>query len=207
VVFTSQAADSIISAFSPLMFSGASRFEGTTPMSEGLDLGNDVSLSDDPTIKESGRSIAFDDEGLPKGRVRLLEGGVVKNFLYNAYWSSKASRDNTNSASRPSFTLVPGIDTSNLVVSAREESDVAAGSFVVDEVMGVHSGDPTTGSFSVVASVAWDGRKGRTKGVRGLMITGNFVDFIKGIKAMSRDKVTDNATITGDLMVAGLSIS
>lgn len=207
VVFTPAAADSVISAFSLPLLSGASRFEGLTSLKEGQDLGNRVSLTDDPKVKESGRSIVFDDEGLPKRRTVLIEDGVVKDALYNTYWSSMASRSNTNSASRQSFSSPPGINTSNLIVSAEEESDVSEGSVVVDGLMGVHSGDPTTGKFSVVAVVAWDGRKGPKKGITGMMITGSFTDLIRGIKAMSRKKVTDNVTITGDLMVSGLSIS
>lgn len=207
VVFTPAAADSLISAFSLPLFSGASRFEGLTSLKEGQDLGNKVSLRDDPTVRASGRSRVFDDEGLLKKRTTLIEDGVIKDALYNTYWSSQASRDNTNSASRQSFANPPGIDASNLVLSAKEESDVSAGSVVVDGLMGVHSGDPTTGTFSVVAVVAWDGRKARKRGVKGMMITGSFADFMKGIKAMSRDKVTDNATITGDLMVSGLNTS
>ena len=207
VVFTPAAADSLISAFSLPLFSGASRFEGLTSLKEGQDLGNKVSLTDDPTVRESGRSIVFDDEGLPRKRTTLIEDGSVKDALYNTYWSSQASRGNTNSASRQSFANPPGIDTSNLVLSANEESDVSAGSVVVDGLMGVHSGDPTTGTFSVVAVVAWDGRKEKKKGIKGMMITGSFSDLIKGIRAMSRKKDTDYTTITGDLMVEGLSIS
>ena len=206
VVFTPKAVAMVISSLVASSFSGESLFRGITPMKEELDLGNWISLMDDPFVKDSVYNCSFDGEGLPKRKIPLIQEGRVKNFLYNTYWARKASVAGTGSASR-GYQSAPQIANSNLVILANEEKDVAEDSLVVDEVLGSHTSDLTTGKFSVTASAAWINGRSGSRGVKGVVVTGNLTDVLSGIESMSRNKITDYGVVTGDLKVKGLSIT
>lgn len=206
VVFTPKAVAATISGLVASSFSGENLFRGITPMKERLDLRNSISLIDDPFVKDSIFSRNFDGEGMPKRKIPLVLGGKVNGFLYNTYWARKASVVGTSSAGRR-YLSTPHISTSNLVILAKEEKNVAEDSLVVDELLGAHTSDLTTGRFSLTTSAAWINGRGGRAGVKGVVLTGSINDFLSGIESMSRNKITDYGVVTGDLKVKGLSIT
>ncbi|MFN3347097.1 MAG: TldD/PmbA family protein, partial [Candidatus Bipolaricaulaceae bacterium] len=67
-------------------FSGLSVFLGTSPLKGKLGqqvFSQKFTLVDDGLIPFAPRSRSFDDEGLPVGRLPLVEEGVVRSFFYD----------------------------------------------------------------------------------------------------------------------------
>ena len=57
----------------------------------------------------------YDDEGVPTQKVVLLDKGVVKNFVYNLRWASKAGAKSTGHAAR-GYSSMPGIGPHSLYI-------------------------------------------------------------------------------------------
>ena len=78
-------------------FSAETYDEGSSFLSGGLGekyVGENVTLSDDYAQKLA-PGMPFDYEGNPTQRLPLLENGVAKNIVTDAYWAKKLQRPNT----------------------------------------------------------------------------------------------------------------
>ncbi len=122
-----------------------------------------LTLVDDPTNPSASGASAYDAEGLATRPTPLIEGGVLRSFLYDTRWGRAAGRPSTASATR-SFKGTPGISARAVAPSpgtlSHEEVLAAVGEgLYVQSVAGLHSGvDRISGDFSV--------------GCEGLMIRG-----------------------------------
>ena len=122
-----------------------------------------LTLVDDPTNPLASGASAYDAEGLATRPTPLIEGGVLRSFLYDTRWGRAAGRPSTASATR-SFKGTPGISARAVAPSpgtlSHEEVLAAVGEgLYVQSVAGLHSGvDRISGDFSV--------------GCEGLMIRG-----------------------------------
>ncbi|MDA8341986.1 MAG: TldD/PmbA family protein [Actinomycetota bacterium] len=125
-----------------------------------------VTLVDDPTDPRAYAAAPYDGEGLACRRNVLIDGGVLRQFLYDTESASRAGTVSTGSAVRGGFASTPGAGPRALALSpgagdldqAGVLAAVGEGLFI-QSVTGVHSGvNPISGDFSV--------------GVEGLMIRG-----------------------------------
>jgi PmbA protein len=118
----------------------------------------EVTLVDDGRLPEGPASSPFDDEGVPSGSTRLIEGGNLLGFLHNTTTARREGGTSSGNASRPSYRGVPGVSPSNLFLEPGTDAPEAilarAGRAVyVQDVTGVHSGaNPVSGEFSVGAT-------------------------------------------------------
>jgi PmbA protein len=122
-----------------------------------------LTLVDDPTDPSASGASAYDAEGLASRRTPLIEGGVLRSYLYDTRWGRAAGVPSTASATR-SFKGTPGISARAVAPSpgtlTHQEVLAAVGDgLYVQSVSGLHSGvDRVSGDFSV--------------GCEGLMIRG-----------------------------------
>jgi PmbA protein len=99
-----------------------------------------------------------DAEGTPRRRTALIEDGRLHTFLHDAYTARRGGVESTGSAGRSGYRSLPGVSSSNLIVSAGALSSAellreAGEGVYVSDVAGLHSGvNPVTGVFSVGAS-------------------------------------------------------
>jgi PmbA protein len=133
---------------------GRSLFAGR----EGARVASDaVTLLSDPTDPGAFDAGHIDGEGLARRPVPLIDGGVLRQFLYDTASGRRAGRRSTGSAARsysstptvgsPALTLAPGVRSQQEVIAA-----VGDGVYV-QEVSGLHSGvNPVSGDFSVGAT-------------------------------------------------------
>lgn len=71
----------------------------------------------DDGLREGGvGSRNFDAEGVPSRTTEVLEDGVLKSLLHNSYTANKDGVENTGNASRPSYSGLPSISTTNMVI-------------------------------------------------------------------------------------------
>jgi PmbA protein len=122
-----------------------------------------LTLVEDPTNPSASGASAYDAEGLATRRTPLIEGGVLRSFLYDTRWGRAAGVASTASATR-SFKGTPGISARAVAPApgtrSHDEIVSAVGDgLYVQSVSGLHSGvDRVSGDFSV--------------GCEGLMIRG-----------------------------------
>ena len=113
-----------------------------------------LTLVDDPTDPAASGASPFDAEGLACRRTPLLEGGLLRSYLYDTRWGRAAGVPSTASAVR-SFKGSPGISARAVAPApgtlSHEEVLAAVGTgLYVQSVSGLHSGvDRISGDFSV----------------------------------------------------------
>jgi PmbA protein len=125
-------------------------------------LGEDVAaplltLVDDPTNPLAYTASVNDGEGLASRRNALIEGGVLRQFVHNAYTARKAGTRSTGSAVRAGFASTPGVGCRALSLapgSMDQEAILAqvGDGVLISSVAGIHSGvNPVSGDFSTGA--------------------------------------------------------
>ena len=129
-----------------------------------------------------------DDEGTPRQRTALIEGGRLQTYLHDTYTARRAGLERGGNASRAGYRSAPSVGASNLIVRSGELSSAellaAAGDGVyVTDVSGLHSGvNPVNGVFSVGAS----GRLVRggelTDPVREFTIASDLVSMLRAVQ-------------------------
>jgi PmbA protein len=150
-------------------------------------------LVDDPTDPDAYGSASFDAEGLASRRNALVEGGVLRQFLYNTYSARRARTASTASAVRAGFKSAPGTGARALMVVPGSQSpeeilaEVGDG-LLVQSVSGVHSGvNPVSGDFSVGAEGVLI-RGGELAGpVREFTIASTIQRMLGGVVAIGKD--------------------
>jgi PmbA protein len=117
----------------------------------------EVTLVDDPTDVRAYGAAAFDGEGLACRRNALVEGGVLRGFVYDTVSARRAGTVSTGGAVRGGFAGTPGAGCRALLLSPGlldqgEILDAVGEGLYVQSVTGVHSGvNPVSGDFSVGA--------------------------------------------------------
>ena len=117
-----------------------------------------VTFIDDPTNPKAYSATDVDGEGLAARRNVLIQDGVLKQFVHNAYSARRAGTVSTGNATRGGFAGTPGVGclAMSLVPGTRSQaeliSDVDDG-LLVQSVQGLHSGvNPISGDFSTGAA-------------------------------------------------------
>ena len=176
-----------------------------------------LTLVDDPTDPRAYGAAAYDAEGLACRRNVLIDGGVLRGFLYDTVSASRSGVASTGSAVRGGFsgtpapgcralTLAPGLEgfDENGVLAA-----VGEGLFV-QSMTGVHSGvNPISGDFSVGAEglMIRDGRLAEPvreitvastlqRMLQSLAVVGADVEWLPGIAA-GQTLAVDDMQISG----------
>jgi PmbA protein len=121
-------------------------------------------LVDDPTVIDAFTASEVDAEGLATRRNVLVDDGVLRMFVHDAYTGRRSGARSTGSAVRAGFKSTPtsGVQALSLRPGTGSQAELVAGidrGLLVQEVSGLHSGVNTvSGDFST--------------GAEGLMIRG-----------------------------------
>ncbi|RMF97375.1 MAG: TldD/PmbA family protein [Candidatus Schekmanbacteria bacterium] len=149
-----------------------------------------------------------DSEGIPVQGTKLIEKGILKNFLYDTYTANKENRESTGNGFRPSYKSTPSVGISNLFITAEETkpfnemvSSISKGLYVT-EAMGVHTANPVTGDFSFGVEGMFIENGKISFPVRGVMIAGNIIEMIKHI-----EMVEDRLRFIGRIGAPAIKIS
>ncbi len=151
-----------------------------------------VTIVDDPLAPGGSGSAVFDGEGAPSRATVLVERGVLKGYLCDAFWGRRMGTGSTASARRPGPKAPPTPGPSNIRVSPGErgpgELIGAMGSgILLTEFLGLHTADPVSGDFSVgAAGIRIEG--GREAGpVRGFAVSGNILALLAQVAEAGSD--------------------
>jgi len=189
VIFSSDAARSIISAFAGCILGGALfRRSSYLVGREGSPVASAcVTLIDDPTLTRAFGSRAFDGEGLACQRRVVVARGTYETPLLDCLSARKLNRESTASASRHGASV--SASTSNFVMLPGEvtETELIArttrGLYVTD-MMGFGF-NATTGDFSRGATGFWIENGKFVHPVSEVTISSNLDTMLKGIDAVA----------------------
>ena len=175
--------------------SGKTVLQGISPL--GGKLGEKLfdeafDLTDDPLLSSRGGSRPADDEGMPSARLRLIERGSLRAFVYDLETASRAGTASTGHGRRSTFGK-PGISFSNLAIRPGDASEEAllreiGSGLVVEELIGVGQGNVISGAFSHPVALAYRVEGGEISGrVKDAAVAGNAYELLKRIRMVGRD--------------------
>ncbi len=208
-------ADNIVSLSSgqiPVIFSPYGAFVLLMPLNAGLNGENiytktspiydklgeklfdeKLTITDDGTLDGKVSSAPFDDEGVPKKKLPLVENGVLKNFLFDLATAKKAGYQTNGCAQRSLFSS-PSPSTSNVIVAGGDTplediiADIKEG-LVVESVLGLGQGNILSGAFSNPVATGFKIENGKIVGrVKNVAIAGNIYENLKQITAISKEQ-------------------
>lgn len=140
--------------------SGEAVLKGRSPFAERLgdEVGSPLlTLVDDATNPLAYTASATDGEGLASRRNALITGGVLSQFVHNAYTGRWAGTASTGNAVRGGFKSTPGVGCRALSLAPGELDQPAllrqvGDGLLISSVIGMHSGvNPISGDFSTGA--------------------------------------------------------
>jgi len=179
----------------PLMvgFNGKNVYTGISPMKGKIGerlLDDKITIADDAAIDGKFGSAPYDDEGVPHRRNVLIDGGVLKGFLYDLKTAAQSGVESTGNGSRGLFNE-PSPAPTNLIFQAGETpladiiADIDEG-MLVENVLGLGQGNIISGAFSNPLSLAFKIEKGEIVGrVKDVSIAGNVYELLQDVAAIS----------------------
>jgi PmbA protein len=152
-----------------------------------------LTLVDDPTLPAAWGAAAFDDEGLACRRNVMIEGGVLRQYLYDSTSARRAATTSTASAVRAGYKSAPGVGARAVQLLPGELSpdDVLAqvgDGLLVQSVTGLHSGvNLVSGDFSVGAEGLLVRGGELASPVRELTVASSIQRMLLGVTAVGND--------------------
>jgi len=152
-----------------------------------------VTLVDDPTDPAAFTATETDGEGLATRRNSLIEGGVLKMFVHNAYTARRAGTVSTGSAVRSGFKSTPSVGcmATSLLPGNRSQVELVADigeGLLVQDVSGLHSGvNPVSGDFSTGAEGLRIRGGALAEPVREFTIASTLQRMLKDVRAVGDD--------------------
>jgi PmbA protein len=170
-----------------------------------------VNITDDALLDFGIGSRSYDGEGYPAQRTPVVESGVLKGLLHNSYTANKDDVPNTGNASRPSYSGLPSISTSNFILSPGKGTLDDLVSEIDRGVICNRTGDRpnmTTGELSAMLLEGFYVEKGEIKHpLKNTLVGINMCDLLQRISRIGEDTrrtfsmvtpsfVIDSATVT-----------
>jgi PmbA protein len=171
-----------------------------------------VTILDDALFPSGIHRAPVDDEGTLCRVTAVMEAGVLKSYLHNAYTANRMGAENTGNAVRGSFANLPRVGGSNFYLVPGEHSldelfGLCERGLYVTEVIGMHTADPISGDFSVGVEGMWidDGKVAYP--VRGVTVAGNMSGFLRNVSAVADDLKFNSSYGAPSFLVSALAVS
>ena len=193
ILLRNDAAGDLLSAFSSMFF--AERVQKGLSLLQGK-LGERIAspaitILDDPFEEDNPR--AYDAEGVPSALTTVVEGGVLKSYLYNLTSALKDGVASTSNAGRMGAAGAVTTAPSNFYIAKGEKSfdelKAALGNgLIITELAGLHAGlNPISGDFSLIAKGQLVENGEIVRSVDQITVAGNFLALMQSIEATGAD--------------------
>ena len=169
-----------------------------------------LTLVDDGLLPRGLGTAPFDGEGVPTRRTPIIERGVLKSFLYDAFTARKAKAKTTGNASR-GYRSLPSIGTNNLYLEPGKRSpeeiigEVKNG-FYVTAMLG-HGTNVVTGDYSRGANGLWIEDGELASPVQEVTIAGNLLKMLERVDAIGNDLQFRGSTGAPTIRFSELTVS
>lgn len=214
VVFEAPMAASLISCFMSMFYADNITKKLSllcNKMNEKV-FGNNVTITDDPFCKESHHQYSFDDEGVGTSVTKLVDGGVLTNYLTSLSTSKMLDLKPTGNGFKNGSGKVCVAPTNLCIKCGNKSFDEMISSIkngvLITKMMGQHAGvNPVSGSFNLQSSgfLIKDGKI--DKPVTLIIVSGNIIDTLNNIVDISSDFDVYGKVGTGSIYVNSLAIS
>lgn len=168
-------------------------------------------LVDDGLLPGGVGSRSFDAEGFPSQKTEVIENRVLKSLLHNSYTANKDDVDNTGNASRPSYSGVPSISTSNLVVTPGKGSLDDLVSEVGKGILCRNTGDRpnmTTGDLSAMVMEGAYFENGEIQHpVKSTLVGINMRDLLQRVEMVGEDTRVSLSIISPSIVISSAKVS
>ncbi len=165
---------------------------GMSFLKDKLDLrvaAENLSLTDDPTIVDTYGSAPFDAEGLPTERTRIVENGLLKNYLHNSTTAQKFQTKSTANAGLIAphpFNLIvePGSESLEALISKVENG------IYVTNTWYLRYQNYSTGDFSTIPRDAmFLIKNGKIAGsIKELRISENMIRVLQNVQGLTQER-------------------
>jgi PmbA protein len=174
-----------------------------------------VTVVDDATLEGGVASRSFDAEGVPSRRTAIVDGGILRSFLFDTRSALKAGFSTTGSANRGGFRDLPSVGSTNLFLdkgAIKPEAIIKSterGLWIISLAGWWVGINPSTGDFSSGAKGLWVENGEVAHPVRNVTIASNILDMLGAIDAVGDDLRFNRETSTptfriGEMMVGGV---
>lgn len=170
----------------------------------------EVTVVDDGLLDKGLGTSPFDGEGVATRRTPLIEGGLLRNFLYDSFTARKAGAKTTGNASR-GYSSLPHIGFNNLYLEPGEASpqelikDVKNG-FYVTAMLG-HGANVVTGEYSRGANGLWIENGELAGPVQEVTVAGNLLEMMNSIDGIGSDLVLRGSVGAPTIRFSELTVS
>ncbi len=165
--------------------------------------GDHVTIVDSGVV-EGGYPIVFDDEGLVKVEVAVVDRGILRGYLTSRVVASKLGLKPTGNARAESYDNEPLVRQSNFYMKpgdwrVEELFEGFTGLYIRGKGMvGGGQVDPGNGTFSFSAGPSYIVRNGEiVEMVRGVSMAGNILEFLNSIEAVASDLNVETSVFGG----------
>ena len=151
-----------------------------------------LDIIDDGLLYGGALTDIFDREGVKMQKKFLCSSGVIKSYLYDIEYAKRAGLKSTGNSVSRSFTMPPGVGSTNFFIKNGETnildiiSSVKEGLYI-NELMGLHMAKPYTGEFSLGASGFYIKNGKIDFPVKGIVLSGNLMRLFNGIVKIADD--------------------
>jgi TldD protein len=163
-----------------------------------------VTVVDAPVVPgdpRSGIRLPYDDEGTPGRAVRVLDHGVLSEWLHLRDTAAASEARPTGNGRSLTVRFPPIVRMRNTFIEPGDWSFEDALEALGDGLylMGARGGAPASdGSFMFTAQRGYRVRKGRIEApIRGPSISGNIFDFLHSIEGLTRDFRVQSSCFSG----------
>lgn len=150
-----------------------------------------VTAIDDGTMPNEWGSENVDDEGMPTGKLVLIENGILKNYMIDRLNGKRMGMAPTGSARRQSYAYAPTSRMRNTYIAPGNDDDAemiaTMGDGLYAAKMGGGSVNPATGEFNFAVQEGYLVKDGKiTTPVRGASLIGKGADVLMKIDRVGR---------------------
>ncbi|MFL5321205.1 MAG: TldD/PmbA family protein [Myxococcaceae bacterium] len=169
-----------------------------------------VSIVDDGLLPRGIASSPFDGEGVPTRKTSIIEKGVLRSFLYDAFTARKAKTKSTGNASR-GYSSLPHIGINNLYMEpgSTPPDEMIRGvknGFYVTAMLG-SGANPVTGDYSRGANGMWIENGELAFPVQEVTVAGNLLKMLEGVDAIGSDLEFRGSVAAPTIRFAELTVS
>lgn len=173
---------------------------------------SNLTIRDRPTMPEGYSFSVFDDEGLPRRDLTLVDKGRLQSFFHNSATARYFKLPSTAHASRGAKSSL-GTSSTQLVIDTGKASkqDLYAGKVLkIISLKGLHSGtNSVSGHFSLAAEGVLFENNVEQQIVKDITLSGNFYEIIRNVQALGAEpKVSSSQSFfSPEIRFAGLSVA